>query len=749
MNHLAVLSWLLATATTCASSPGRSLQQQISPFWSKERRITNETAEYNTDIVPHSAETISAAAFGGCEGPLCPTVPDLVAYRLCFASRDATVRLTTIPGRRSKYFDTQLYVFALEGDAPPTREDKVTADLWDPPYSQFFASPTVVEQHFDDNSAAMCSSAANVTFDVCTTPGAGCVPEPFGIQCPPGTLPRLLSQVEFQIAHGFGRPYKCMYAVIGAKDAPPGTESLDIGLLIETSMPRLLPGSSPGNPRIGPFNLLDLGIGAVPPATSAEPLVEPAWLSLSQAVAVGCDSDSCLADADFGEESTAPMFVYTNLCLEQSNEANQTARVRTRYGGSGPSDTTLFVYDEARAVSEWNDAGADICSDGTQPSKDNCGADRICQSPDDRCAGEDVQLYSLSQVDVPVAQGTGSTCFNAGIGARQDSGDVLNAGVDVILLSPDGAEKLAISITTEVLENGTIATTTTTTYPNGTSTSTVRLVDPAALAPAPAAVAPAAEGPSSTSAAVVGAADEILGGPPLPPPASPDSPVHAYSSAVDMITGGMFRARRRRALLAAADATPSLPAAGSREAPRTGPFSLRDLAVPPLAIGATAAVAPVWLDVQPPAHADCEACVAAALPDVARVFVYHDICFQRPPYGELTASVATIHSVEGPKRVRLQLMTNGGLLPADSTQHTLRRRCTGGGRLSTAECAAGACYTLDDMCAGGERAVTEAEVSTGVSSGEGVECFSVAVTVSDAQQGPALVGLKLSARSLR
>lgn len=128
------------------------------------------------------------------------------------------------------------------------------------------------------------------------------------------------------------------------------------------------------------------------------------------------------------------MFVYTNLCLEQSADAEQTAVVRTRYGGSGPSDTTLFVYDEARTVSEWNDAGATVCSDGSTPSKDNCGADRICRTPSDRCVGEDVELWSLSEVEVPVTQGMGPTCFNAGVGVRQGSGDVVNAGVDVLLI---------------------------------------------------------------------------------------------------------------------------------------------------------------------------------------------------------------------------------------------------------------------------------------------------------------------------
>lgn len=171
----------------------------------------------------------------------------------------------------------------------------------------------------------------------------------------------------------------------------------------------------------------------MPAAVSAEPLVEPAWLSLSQAVAVGCDSESCLADKDFGEEASAPMFVYTNLCLEQAIDGEQTAKVRTRYGGSGPTDTTLFVYNEARTVSEWNDAGATRCSDGSEPSKDHCGRERVCRTEHDRCAGQDVKLLSMSEVEVPVPRGVGPTCFNAGVGIREDSGKVINIGVDVIV----------------------------------------------------------------------------------------------------------------------------------------------------------------------------------------------------------------------------------------------------------------------------------------------------------------------------
>jgi hypothetical protein len=123
---------------------------------------------------------------------------------------------------------------------------------------------------------------------------------------------------------------------------------------------RLLAGS-PENPLIGPVDLRDLGIGALSKGVSAEPLVEPTWLKLTQTVASGCVSKSCQEDPDFAEESQTPMFVYNNLCFQQSLDGPQTAQIKTTYGGSGPSDTMLYVYDEARTVSEWNDAGNVLC----------------------------------------------------------------------------------------------------------------------------------------------------------------------------------------------------------------------------------------------------------------------------------------------------------------------------------------------------------------------------------------------------
>lgn len=168
---------------------------------------------------------------------------------------------------------------------------------------------------------------------------------------------------------------------------------------------------------------------------------------------------------------------------------------------------------------------------------------------------------------------------------------VVACGRGVTVRAADGKPAGQLSITTEALPNGTIATTTITTDANGSVTKNVQLVDPYSDAPVPAiatgapaagpgpmddavgpasvdaaAVGPAAADAPSASALAVGAAGEILGDEP-PPPATPDSPVYVYASAVDAITGGMFRSRRRRALLGAAQGGLRM---GSRGAPLPG-----------------------------------------------------------------------------------------------------------------------------------------------------------------------------------
>lgn len=185
--------------------------------------------------------------------------------------------------------------------------------------------------------------------------------------------------------------------------------------------------------------------------------------------------------------------------------------------------------------------------------------------------------------------------------------------------------------------------------------------------------------------------------------------------------------------------------------PRTGPVSMRDLGVLPVAIGGASVIQPSWLDVRPIADAACAACPPPGLlSEASRVFVFRDVCFERPLHGEATASVKTVYGSEVPRRVRLLLMTDAASVPADDARQTLRRRCSGGGRPQRRHCSGGAdgatCATLDDTCPGSSRAVTEVEVSTIVTAGTGAACFSVAVAVGEVTAAPALVGLELSAR---
>lgn len=74
-----------------------------------------------------------------------------------------------------------------------------------------------------------------------------------------------------------------------------------------------------------------------------------------------------------------------------------------------------------------------MCSDGSVPDKANCGADQVCKSPQDRCPS-DTALYSLSAVDVPIAQGVGEFCLNAGVGIQLGAGLVVQIGVDAAVV---------------------------------------------------------------------------------------------------------------------------------------------------------------------------------------------------------------------------------------------------------------------------------------------------------------------------
>lgn len=57
----------------------------------------------------------------------------------------------------------------------------------------------------------------------------------------------------------------------------------------------------------------------------------------------------------------------------------------------------------------------------------------MCHSEHDKCPGG-AELLQLSMVTVPIAAGVAQTCLNAAVGIRLGSGDVVNIGVDALLL---------------------------------------------------------------------------------------------------------------------------------------------------------------------------------------------------------------------------------------------------------------------------------------------------------------------------
>lgn len=177
-----------------------------------------------------------------------------------------------------------------------------------------------------------------------------------------------------------------------------------------------------------------------------------------------------------------------------------------------------------------------------------------------------------------------------------------------------------------------------------------------------------------------------------------------------------------------------------------GPASVHELGVTPVAVGAQPTIiGPVWLQVLPAADAAYTTAPRPTVPPSSRVFVFSDVCFERPLLGEASAIVKTVHGTAGPRRIRLLVAPQDGTEEADS-QQTLRRRCSDGMRPSPHRCSSGTCAALDAMCLEEERVVTEAEVMMAVAAGSGTACFTVAVVVGDAQEGAALVGLSLQAR---
>lgn len=210
-------------------------------FWSGERRITNSTNPYSTAVYPHASETVPASAFGGCSEDFCPKSTSFAVQRLCFSSQSSTVVIRTTLGEKSELFDSELYVFRVEGDVPPIRGSEEPI-MYTPSYAGFWEAPKVLFSILDDNSGSMCSPAAALMNDACKnkSPLSGdCSRDPTGAitQCPPNTQLRKLSRVQFPIYHEFGRPFQCYYAAVGAIDAPANATELTFGLTINLGPP--------------------------------------------------------------------------------------------------------------------------------------------------------------------------------------------------------------------------------------------------------------------------------------------------------------------------------------------------------------------------------------------------------------------------------------------------------------------------------------------------------------------------------
>jgi hypothetical protein len=200
--------------------------------------VTNGTMPYTTAVQPHAAFTVPGTSFGGCAGPYCPKSSQYSVKRLCFASQHATVTLTTTVGKRSTYYDSELYLFRVADDIGPIRGKQVQ---YEPDFASFWAAPEPILQLYDDNSGSICSTPDAKGIDVCKGmyPATGpCSKTPAGIiSCPAGSWRRLLSSVSFQLLREWQRPIICYYAAIAAIDAPADVSELSFGLSIQLTPP--------------------------------------------------------------------------------------------------------------------------------------------------------------------------------------------------------------------------------------------------------------------------------------------------------------------------------------------------------------------------------------------------------------------------------------------------------------------------------------------------------------------------------
>ena len=182
------------------------------------------------------------------------------------------------------------------------------------------------------------------------------------------------------------------------------------------------------NPIKGPIPLSALGAEPPPPGVGVAPLVKPFWLDLSDPIAAGCTN--CDTDPRFAAQVAQPMFVYQQLCFEPAALPRR-ATISTESGPDGPTDTHIFVFNEAGTVGLFDDNSNLVCGDGSQPSVANC-PNGTCRATHDRCPG-DTLLFSLSRVELDVPPGTLPSCFNIALGTAIGSDKVAEIGVDVAI----------------------------------------------------------------------------------------------------------------------------------------------------------------------------------------------------------------------------------------------------------------------------------------------------------------------------
>lgn len=187
---------------------------------------------------------------------------------------------------------------------------------------------------------------------------------------------------------------------------------------------------SEANPRSGQLTAMDIGLFPLGAGLTAEPYIPPAWIAMTEPLAATCTT--CSGSA-WERNRDRGMFEYKSICIEQDAVQQQQAFISTRWGTASWPDTFIYVYNDDRSVERFDDFGNILCSDGSRPARINCGG--TCTTAEDWCPAGSTFL-SLSQARVPVPPGTGTVCYNVGIGADADTIRAMNVGLDIVLFPP-------------------------------------------------------------------------------------------------------------------------------------------------------------------------------------------------------------------------------------------------------------------------------------------------------------------------